>query len=655
MSRVVLMGIAALLVAGVVLLRFGSTSAFWFLFGLISTWCAVPFVSRFAHRVSATVLPGGRAIHTAPTPLLGGLAVFAPMAAYLALDPAPGASALLAGGALMAMVGAFDDVFGVSPRSKILAQLLAGVFLVVGGIRTPMLELAPLGTFQIGSLEWILVPLWVVIVTNAVNLIDGMDGLAASLALIAAAAATAMGLGGLTPFVLAGALFGFLRYNLPRAGIFLGDTGSLTIGFYLGAFMLQSSSAAVNVPLALGLLAVPLGDVLCSTVRRWSCGKPIFSADRGHIHHLLRHQLGSDGAALRALIALAASQAAAVVIWPNLFGLAVVGAMGLVVVGLLIARSGYPWKSHLLNRKSFRRIHLVRRYATDSLRLADHTDQVSSVMEHVAQDLDLSAIRLAGIRVERPQPGRLQVEEHVDCGNATASWSASFTDEDPVVAEEKRNVLCDLLRLATARVGAMRSVAAESATPDTRPLPTLSPANPALPRVHFIVDGEAQLAAVSSLVRETRERATLEPVVVHVGRRDDLGLTDAEIVSRGYELPVVDLDVAATSNIVRMAHVMERYHSLATTHTPSVVVVGSSRAGAACALAAKELGVPVAHIGAPESALTHAMSDLSLTRGIPVAQEPGARESQQLVFLDEGALPAEGSLVPALEALLVAN
>ena len=657
-SRAVWLGLAGVAAAALLALRFGATSSFWFLFGVVTTWIAVPFVARFARRVGATVLPGGRAIHTDPTPLLGGLAVFAPLAAYLALDPTPGASAMLAGGVLMAMTGAFDDVFGVSPRSKILAQLLAGVFLVVGGIRMPSLDLAPLGVIEISSLDWVLVPVWVVVVANAVNLIDGMDGLATSLALVAAAAATILGLGGMAPFVLAGALLGFLRYNLPRAGIFLGDTGSLTIGFFLGAFMLQGGAGgAFHVALALGLLAVPLGDVAFSMIRRWACGKPVFSADRGHIHHLLRRQLGSDVGALRALVLLAASQATAVLIWPNLLGLGVAFCLGAAVVAGLVVRSGYPWKSYLLNRKSFRRIHLVRRYATESLRLADHTDEVSGVMEHVARDLDLSAIRLAGIRIERPQPGRLQVEEHVDCGEATASWSASFTDQDTVVAEEKRNVLCDLIRLADARVRGIRAGAEKVAAPAERAdAPAMSPAvtGNGLPRIHFVVEDESQLARVSALVRETRTRGTLDPLVVHVGRRDDLGLSDSELTRRGYEIPGVDLDVAPGSGIVRMAHVMERYHALAHAATPAVVVVGSSKCGAACALAAKELDVPVAHVGEPEPVLTRAMADLSLPRGSdrPAAAE---RAAEQLVFLDDAPDAGPASIVPALEALLVAG
>jgi hypothetical protein len=203
------------------------------------------------------------------------------------------------------------------------------------------------------------------------------------------------------------------------------------------------------------------------------------------------------------------------------------------------------------------------------------------------------------------------VEEHIDCGDSVASWSAPFEPADVVLAEEQRTILCELLRLAHRRLLGIDGTAYRMAEPE--PAPAAPPTRTGRPRVHFIVEGRPGLARVAPLVREMRGKGTLEPLVVHTGRRDDLRLTDAQLREHGYEGPDVDLDIAPSEAIVLVARVMERYHALLEAGPPLAVVVGDSEAALACALVAKERGLAVARTAidaaAPQGPLRRALGD----------------------------------------------
>jgi hypothetical protein len=214
--------------------------------------------------------------------------------------------------------------------------------------------------------------------------------------------------------------------------------------------------------------------------------------------------------------------------------------------------------------------------------------------------------------------------------------------------------------LAAARLDALAPEAAPE--PEPEPAPVGMPAAASGPRVHFIADGRVRLARVSALARETSRRGALQPVIVFTGRRDDLGLTDAQLRELDLEHPGVELDVAAGEDVVYMARVMERYDALVAAEPPSVVVVGDSRAGVACALVAKERGLAVAHVGAAgerAGTLAETMADVVLAtdRGIrpsPVAT-PSSGAVRPLMFLDDSATGAEESaarIVPAIEAMI---
>jgi UDP-GlcNAc:undecaprenyl-phosphate GlcNAc-1-phosphate transferase len=649
-------GAAALLAAAAIALTAGAKAALFFLGAASAARVAVPVVGRLALRWNAVVLPGGRYAHPRKTPLLGGLAIALPFVAFLAYEGSPRSIGFALGALLVAGVGVYDDLRGASPRGKLAAQAAAGLILFASGHRVPEVSFPPFGVLPTAGIEVLLVVFWVVLVTNAINLVDGMDGLAATASLVAALAAAATGMAPLAAIVLAGAILGFLRFNLPPAQIFLGDSGSLFLGFATAGLLL-GGQAPLNAPLVLAIVALPVGDAALSTLRRLLRGKPVFTGDRGHVHHRLLDAWKSPRRVLPFLALFAVAHAVSAVLLHDLRAVALSallwGGLGLYLLG----RAKPRWSRILLDRKRFRRLHLSRSYAADALGLAERAPDVAAVLDRVAADLGLVSLRVGSLRVERPcPPGSIQVEEHIDCGDSVASWSAAFEPSDTVLAEEQRTILCDLLRLAHRRLVALEGTAYRMAEPV---LPKPPPVRTGKPRIHFVAEGRAGLARVAPLVRETRGRGLLEPVVVHIGRRDDLMLTDAQMKELALEGPDVDLDVAPAETIVLTARVMERYHALLDAGCPAAVVVGDSEPSLACALVAKEMGVAVAQVApdagsAPPGPLRRSLRD-SLAPSGDRGRRPAGRVAQLLLADGLGRTreaPLE-DLIPALEALLV--
>lgn len=270
-----------------------------------------PLVARLAVMIGAVDMPGGRKIHTVPTPRLGGLSVVISIALVLMGSPRlsggrwqlPSHLAMgLALGILpVFLVSIVDDIRSVGVRKKFLAHTLGASVAVAFGISlAPVVHL--FGTpIYIGGLAAPLSVLWIVGVTNAFNIIDGLDGLSTGLALISAASMAALfvlvgqlEMGGVA-LVLAGALAGFLPYNVHPARLFLGDTGATAIGFCLAAFAIKggstlSSGFAALLPVF--ILGLPIADTLITMARRM-IGRfenrvgGVFVADRNHLHHRL--------------------------------------------------------------------------------------------------------------------------------------------------------------------------------------------------------------------------------------------------------------------------------------------------------------------------------------------------------------------------------
>lgn len=280
------------------LLLLGITS---FLASLLLT----PFVRDLALRLGLVDAPGDRKMHVIPVPRLGGVAIFAAtLIAYAVLilvglngvgivkSSLPLASKLLPPVIIIFVAGLADDIFDLRAWYKLVAEIIASGLAWSAGIRLVELGGHPFTTFT----SFALTVLWIVACTNAVNLIDGVDGLAAGAGLFATITMLIAGalhgnialVFAITP--VAAALLGFLRFNFNPASIFLGDCGSLVIGFLLGCFGIVWSEKAptllaMTAPLL--TLSVPLFDTAIAIARRYLHRKPIFGADRSHIHHKL--------------------------------------------------------------------------------------------------------------------------------------------------------------------------------------------------------------------------------------------------------------------------------------------------------------------------------------------------------------------------------
>jgi UDP-GlcNAc:undecaprenyl-phosphate/decaprenyl-phosphate GlcNAc-1-phosphate transferase len=245
---------------------------------------------------------GGRKLHKHPIPRVGGIAIaFAYVACFfivplLSSNPFEDKLSLvwnlLPAVAVIFVVGVIDDLFGLKPWQKIIGQVGASGLAYWAGVR--IMDVVGFSTHSWWSLPVTI--LWLLTCTNAFNLVDGMDGLAAGVGLFATLTIfLAAILHGNTPlamatFPLAGCLLGFLFYNFNPATIFLGDSGSLLIGFLLGCYGViwtQKSATLLGMTAPLMALSIPLIDVGLAVVRRALKRQPIFSADRGHIHHRL--------------------------------------------------------------------------------------------------------------------------------------------------------------------------------------------------------------------------------------------------------------------------------------------------------------------------------------------------------------------------------
>lgn len=287
-----------------------------------------PAVIRFAFRFGAVDVPDARKVHSKPVPRLGGLVIFLSVGLSLLLfyhflpmfsgvRESLATENVLIGFALLSifLLGAVDDLRSLRPELKFSVQFLVALLVYAAGFRISMIT-HPFGGEML-ALGWFDVPLtvlWLVGVTNAFNLIDGLDGLAAGVAVIACAAITLLALlagdsfTALFTLMLAGALVGFLRYNFHPASIFMGDSGSLFIGFSLALISLQTTtklSTGFTLLIPLLVLMLPIMDTVISMARRLlgSClpgrGEAngngslfrklygMFVPDRAHIHHQL--------------------------------------------------------------------------------------------------------------------------------------------------------------------------------------------------------------------------------------------------------------------------------------------------------------------------------------------------------------------------------
>lgn len=267
-----------------------------------------PLVRKLAVAAGAVDLPGERKIHDRPVPCWGGLGIFIGFAAalitVLRLDILPlsqemtgEVTGLLAGGLVILAVGMIDDWMGLPPLAKLAGQILAAVVAVSLGIRVSFVSNPFGGILPLG--DYLSVPLtviWLVAITNALNLADGLDGLAAGIAAISAGTVAFISfrqgvpLAGVCSLLLGVSALGFLPYNWHPARIFMKDAGSMFLGFTLAALAtlgLTKSVTTFSLILPILILGVPISDMLLAVIRRLVRGQSILAADQEHIHHRL--------------------------------------------------------------------------------------------------------------------------------------------------------------------------------------------------------------------------------------------------------------------------------------------------------------------------------------------------------------------------------
>lgn len=290
--------------------------------GLLTAYLLTPVVRWTVIRLGIYDVPRDRKVHRAPTPTFGGLGI------YLAFIATFGIAfsfdqlretfrfsevfGLLVGGVVALLLGIADDRRDLSPPAKLAGQVFAGGVMYLSGIQMSFFWLPAIGVISLSpDVSAVLTIVWIVLLTNAVNYIDGLDGLAAGLTAIAATGLyfystllppEFLGPDPLAPLVavaLAGACVGFLPYNFYPARIFMGDTGAMPLGLLLAGATISmigryngpgSAGGRLALPLIftpIVFLAVPLTNVAFVTVRRLLTGRPLFTADQEHIHYRL--------------------------------------------------------------------------------------------------------------------------------------------------------------------------------------------------------------------------------------------------------------------------------------------------------------------------------------------------------------------------------
>lgn len=286
-----------------------------FLSALAVTLLTTPLARRIAVALGAVDMPNPRRINKVPVPRMGGIAIFLGIvAAFVAqyvgtlcfdwpavLVPSPKLQVnywmLVAAFLVIFLTGVIDDARSLLPWQKLIGQIAAATIaaaggLVIGAISNPFAR----GVIDLGWLAYPVTVVYLVSYTNIINLIDGLDGLAAGISGIASVTMFALSVLGHRPdaaalsVAVAGASLAFLRYNFHPASIFMGDSGSLTLGFALGTVSLLSVTrfaglTTIIVPLVIA--AVPIIDTFSAIVRRLRGHVSISHADRGHIHHRL--------------------------------------------------------------------------------------------------------------------------------------------------------------------------------------------------------------------------------------------------------------------------------------------------------------------------------------------------------------------------------
>ncbi|MEC5340260.1 MULTISPECIES: glycosyltransferase family 4 protein [unclassified Enterococcus] len=270
---------------------------------MIVSLILTPIIKLISFKIGAVDRPGDRRINTKTMPTAGGLSIFlsfsfALLWEFRAMIPFDYVWPMLLGAAIVVVTGLLDDIFELTPMQKTLGLTLAALEIYfVAGIKISTVSIPYLGVFDLGWLGLPMTILWILAITNAVNLIDGLDGLASGVSIISL---TTIGIISyfflpnsvevpMVIFTLIAAIVGFFPYNFYPATIFLGDTGALFLGFMISVLSLQGLKNAtfITVITPMLILGVPITDTVYAMIRRKFNKQKISSADKMHLHHRL--------------------------------------------------------------------------------------------------------------------------------------------------------------------------------------------------------------------------------------------------------------------------------------------------------------------------------------------------------------------------------
>ncbi len=271
----------------------------------------IPIIIKLSHRYKWYDLPDKRKIHTGLIPRLGGVGIFLSFASavfiativFVLFKREPPyfniykAIFIIVPLTMIHLIGLVDDFHNLKALTKFILQIVAASIVTIGGFYIKSVTIPYIGSFSLGFLSYPITVLWIVGLTNALNLVDGMDGLAGG---ISAFAALSLGIimlikgnitGMILSFAILGSVIGFLFYNFPPAKIFMGDSGSLFLGFSLSVIPLISLKGTSNgkgiLLAATTLFLIPILDTAAAIFRRIKERRPIYSPDRKHLHHRL--------------------------------------------------------------------------------------------------------------------------------------------------------------------------------------------------------------------------------------------------------------------------------------------------------------------------------------------------------------------------------
>jgi UDP-GlcNAc:undecaprenyl-phosphate GlcNAc-1-phosphate transferase len=471
-----------------------------FLVASLAAALLTPPTRRIALRLGAVSVPGGRHVHRSIVPRLGGVAIYfallLPLSALFVADSSVAhivraqgwkAGGLLIGATVMALVGVIDDTRGLPALVKLAAQLAVASLAFACGFRIDAISVPLLGNLSMGVFAFPVTLLWITGIINAVNLIDGLDGLAAGVVLFAALTNLVIALLDQAVFIgvvsaaMVGAVLGFLVFNFNPARIFMGDSGSYVLGYVLGTSVIigasQKASTAVALLVPCLAMGVPIFDTLFSMVRRYLERRPMFSPDRGHIHHRLLDMGLTHRRAVLTIYAASAvfSVAAIAASFGKTWQVGVALMVSSAVLFALVRAAGYIEYLQAYLRQRGRiytpRTHAVRR-ALPSLaeKLAQLNDpsQVHRALEELARAVKFERIALLerGSAASEASPMRRTLRRDRDSLEATLpvgpetearadvlfAWSAGDGALTPAM-EVLLELVSDLVERALLRLG----------------------------------------------------------------------------------------------------------------------------------------------------------------------------------------------------------